>query len=94
MVISLADELDIVNRYVTIQKIRFEERLQFELDIPENCLDASLPKLTLQPLVENAIYHALDKMLEPCHIRLSAADQKAKSKLKWKTTVPVSMKKC
>ena len=81
-VISLADELDIVNRYVTIQKIRFEERLQFELDIPENCLDASLPKLTLQPLVENAIYHALDKMLEPCHIRLSARRSESEVEIK------------
>ncbi|WP_249930677.1 sensor histidine kinase, partial [Paenibacillus polymyxa] len=52
--IPLQKELDIVRSYVTIQKTRFDERLVFHLDVPEELMDAQIPKLTLQPLVENA----------------------------------------
>lgn len=66
--IPLERELDIVHSYVTIQKTRFEERLNFELDLEEGVETALIPKLTLQPLVENAIHYALEPRIEPCHI--------------------------
>lgn len=43
----------------------FEERLEFESQIPENLKNALLPPLTLQPLVENAIHYALEEIMEP-----------------------------
>lgn len=71
-VISLEQELDIVRSYVTIQRMRFEERLNFEIDVPEELYDTLIPKLTLQPLVENAIHYALEPKIEECHIRIAA----------------------
>ncbi|WP_458120198.1 sensor histidine kinase [Paenibacillus sp. Z6-24] len=70
--IRLGDELDIVRSYVTIQRMRFEERLDFIIDVPEELLDTHIPKLTLQPLVENAIHYALEPKIEVCHIRITA----------------------
>jgi two-component system sensor histidine kinase YesM len=70
--ITLGEELDIVRSYVTIQQYRYEERLVFELDVPETFLSRTIPKLTLQPLLENAIHYALEPTIEPCRISLRA----------------------
>ncbi|WP_237087895.1 sensor histidine kinase [Paenibacillus crassostreae] len=66
--ITLGSEIDIVMSYVTIQKVRFEERLEFTIDIESYLENALIPKLTLQPLVENAIHYALEPNIEPCQI--------------------------
>lgn len=68
--ITLEKELSIVHSYVTIQKTRFEERLDFHMDIPKCFQDAMIPKLTLQPLIENAIRYALEPNIEPCTISI------------------------
>ncbi|MGG4033921.1 sensor histidine kinase [Paenibacillus cisolokensis] len=70
--ISLRHELDIVSHYVTIQQIRFEERLDFRLDVPEALTDAQIPKLSIQPLVENAVHYGVEQMIGTCVIRVSA----------------------
>ncbi|MBW4083997.1 sensor histidine kinase [Paenibacillus sp. S150] len=69
--IPLEKELNIVRSYVIIQRTRFEERLDFRLEVPDDLLDAMIPKLTLQPLVENAIRYALEPNIEPCAISIS-----------------------
>lgn len=56
----LERELDMVRPYLAIQKIRMEERLEIELDIPDGLLSAEFPPLMLQTLVENAIRHGLE----------------------------------
>lgn len=70
--IPLSKELDIINHYVTIQKYRFEERLDFHIDVPEKLLYCSIPKLSLQPLVENAINYGLEQMIDTCKISIHA----------------------
>ncbi|PZE19529.1 sensor histidine kinase [Paenibacillus xerothermodurans] len=69
--ITVEEELAIVINYITIQKVRFEERLIFEMQVPAGAQSLLIPKLTLQPLLENCIHYALETMLEPCHIRIS-----------------------
>ncbi|WP_168123883.1 sensor histidine kinase [Paenibacillus sp. HB172176] len=73
--VRLEDELASIRHYISIQQIRFEERLQFSADIPEALLRCMVPKLSLQPLVENAIQYALEQMLEPCQIVVSAREE-------------------
>lgn len=58
-IITLADERDHVTSYLNIQQIRYSDILSFEVDIPESVLACRLPKLVLQPLVENALYHGI-----------------------------------
>ena len=68
--VTLAYELELVNSYVTIQKIRFEERLAFQVITEESVSDGMIPPLTIQPLVENAIHYGMEEMTEVCHIYL------------------------
>lgn len=70
--IPLRDELSLVDSYVTIQKFRFEERLEFGTSIPEELLDRFIPKLTLQPLLENAVNYAVEPSTEPCRVVIRA----------------------
>lgn len=58
--VPLRDELDAVERYVRIQKTRFGERFAVCYDISEETRELSVPKMILQPLVENAIIHGVE----------------------------------
>lgn len=69
-IVTLNEEAGILQDYITIQKIRFEERLDFNMDIDEEYLGLLIPKLTLQPIVENSINYCLEKYEGICHIRL------------------------
>ena len=57
--VSLDHELALAERYLTIQRFRFGERLEVELDVDPSLRDALVPTLVLQPLVENAIRHGI-----------------------------------
>lgn len=72
---TLEEEADILMRYVTIQKTRYQERLVLTVDIPDSAKKQKAPKLILQSLVENSIKYALENMLEPCHIDISVQDE-------------------
>ncbi|MBU9723700.1 MULTISPECIES: sensor histidine kinase [Bacillaceae] len=58
----LKDEVEVVKEYFYIQKTRFGEKVEFHQDIDEACLGAPVPRLTLQPIVENAFVHGIDSM--------------------------------
>ncbi len=58
-VISLANELDAVERYVRLERVRFGERLRFVIDVDADARRAVIPVLVVQPLVENAIRHGI-----------------------------------
>ena len=57
--ISLRDEIAHVESYLRIQQIRYGNQLEYEIQVQEEILDSVLPKLILQPLVENSIYHGI-----------------------------------
>ncbi len=57
--ISLRDELALLDRYVEIQRMRLGDRLRFTTDVEPRSLDRSVPMFLLQPLVENAVRHAV-----------------------------------
>lgn len=59
--ITLREEKRHVVNYLYIQKVRYGERLKYEIEIPEEYDDIVVPKLILQPLVENAIYHGVKR---------------------------------
>lgn len=58
--ITLREELDTIDSYIRIQKIRFSGRFLYETEIPDLLEESMIPKMILQPLVENAIIHGLD----------------------------------
>ncbi|BCN23286.1 sensor histidine kinase [Vibrio alfacsensis] len=62
--VTLKEELAHVNAYLSIEKARFTDRLDVDINIDPELLDIKLPSFTLQPLVENAIKHGISNMLE------------------------------
>jgi len=71
--VTIEDELDNVDNYFKIQKYRFGEKLDIIYEFVENDPDIYtllLPKLTLQPIIENAIYHGLERKSEGGEIRI------------------------
>lgn len=58
--VPLYQEMDILHRYIEIQEIRLSDDFSFQVDIPEELYDAYVPKMILQPIVENAIVHGID----------------------------------
>jgi two-component system sensor histidine kinase YesM len=58
-IITIEEEKNQVKSYLEIQKIRYSDILDYEINIPESLLAYVTPKLVLQPLVENAIYHGI-----------------------------------
>ena len=69
--ILLRDEIDHVRQYLFIQKQRYGEKLNYEILEDERLGDYQLPKLVLQPLVENAIYHGIKEIDRPGIIRVT-----------------------
>ncbi|HZG55256.1 sensor histidine kinase [Paenibacillus sp.] len=57
--VSLEEELDTLRAYVQILKVRYGDTFRFEVDVPAAHLDYAVPKMLLQPLVENALFHGL-----------------------------------
>ena len=70
--ISFQTELKIIQDYLSLQKLRYGESFTDEYEIDENTLDFMVPKLILQPLVENSIYHGIKLKGEHCIIRITA----------------------
>ena len=70
--VSLKQELGFLEKYLEIEKTRFQDRLSVETEIDPETLDAEVPNLVLQPLVENAIRHGVSRRREAGHIRLAA----------------------
>lgn len=73
--IPLRLELDHLRNYLQIQKYRFEELFDYELEIPESVMDYSILKLTLQPLVENSIQHGFGGLERRGMLRVRAEER-------------------
>jgi two-component system sensor histidine kinase YesM len=67
----ITEELTYISNYMSIQQYRFEDRFRVEMDIGEEVKDVLIPKLILQPLLENAIIHNVDHNPNPTTIKLS-----------------------
>lgn len=73
--VTFKDEIDNINNYFAIQRYRFGSRFSLEIDIPpeeEGCLDLYIIKLSIQPIIENAIYHGMEMKKENGHIKITA----------------------
>jgi two-component system LytT family sensor kinase len=70
--VTLAEELEFAQNYLDIQKVRFAERLEISVDVPQELFPAQVPSLILQPMVENAVKHGIAKRVQGGAIRIAA----------------------
>lgn len=70
-VCTLEKSIELVKSYLTIQQIRFKDKLHIDYDIDQSLLSQSTPKLLLQPLVENAIIHGLEPKIGHWYLSIS-----------------------
>lgn len=68
--ITIEEEIRYISNYLYIQKIRYGPKVQYEIQVEEACLKVVLPKLILQPLVENAIYHGVKMKSGDGHLKI------------------------
>ena len=62
--VTIRDEINFVKQYLELEKARFEDRLQIQIDIPNDILEHQIPPMMIQPLVENAVKHGISSLLE------------------------------
>ena len=70
--VTLRDELKLTGDYMEIQRARFGRRLEYACEVPEELMEIALPRMTVQPIVENAVHYAAEEMLDTCRIRVFA----------------------
>ena len=73
--ISLKEEIGIVRDYLTLQKLRYEDVFEDQYEIPETMSDIRVPKLILQPFVENSIYHGVRLKGEKGIIKMKVVEE-------------------
>ncbi|MEG0340374.1 MAG: histidine kinase, partial [Oscillospiraceae bacterium] len=71
-IIPLRQELRLLASYLTIQKIRLEDRLVIRVDVTPECMEWEIPKLSLQPIVENSIKAGAERSMKACNIIVKA----------------------
>ena len=70
--VSLGEEVEGVRLYVGVEAVRFRDRLQVVVEVPDALLGVAVPSLSLQPLVENAVKHGVARSEEPCAVLVRA----------------------
>jgi two-component system, LytTR family, sensor kinase len=70
--VTLARELEYLRLYLSIEQLRFSDRLRVDIDVDPELLDAAVPHMALQPIVENSIRHGVGQRATPGVIRIRA----------------------
>ncbi|MEE3467327.1 MAG: sensor histidine kinase [Eubacterium sp.] len=71
-IVTVSEDVHHIRSYLAIQKVRYQDILEYEVDVPDIYGAVLIPKLTLQPLVENALYHGIKNKRGGGHIRIVA----------------------
>lgn len=72
---SIKDELEILNAYLDIEKVRFGNRIEFKIEVDDELLNHQIPRFLLQPLVENALKHGLKDSVQNGILKLNISQQ-------------------
>jgi two-component system sensor histidine kinase AlgZ len=86
--VSLADEINLAQRYLAIEQVRFGERLRVQWSLDPEAAGAKLPPLLLQPLVENAVRHGVEPSALGADVRISTQRRGSIVVIKVTNTVP------
>lgn len=67
-------EIEHITNYLLIQSMRYKDKLDFQIDVDPGILEVHIPKIILQPIVENAIYHGIKNSLEPGLVKITGRE--------------------
>ncbi len=73
-IVTIREELQHVRSYLEIQQIRYQDILKYEIDVPESLYGYEIPKITVQPVVENALYHGIKEKRGGGTIRVEGSE--------------------
>ncbi|KJS36120.1 MAG: hypothetical protein VR74_14170 [Hyphomonas sp. BRH_c22] len=74
LIVPLSEEMDTAKRYLDVEQMRFQDRLTTRFDVPDALRNVKIPSLILQPLVENAVRHGVEKQTAHCEISIEARE--------------------
>lgn len=70
--VTVGQEIDYIKNYLDLINLRFDYRINLALTIPDNIYEQQIPKMSLQPIIENAIYHGIEELAEDSSIYIKA----------------------
>lgn len=73
--VTVEQEMELISKYLQIQKVRFGTRLDYEIWMEESIRKVKIPKLILQPFVENAIVHGFENVSVPCRLTVTGKQE-------------------
>jgi two-component system sensor histidine kinase YesM len=76
LIVTMRDEIGALRNYIELQSIRYEDDLEFHIEVDPDTLPVPVPRFLLQPMVENAIYHGKHDVKSEIHISIKARDGK------------------
>jgi len=79
-IVPLKTDIAYVKDYLLLQKMRYNRRLEYSIEIPDELMDCRIPKLVIQPIVENALKHGM-KNVESIHVRITASIEQTDLKI-------------
>lgn len=79
--VPLRNELNLLNKYLDIEKVRFKDKLEIDINVGEKCMDWQVPNLITLPILENAFKHGTTKQMKASKIEISAACNNGKLEL-------------
>ena len=74
-IVTVAEDVHHIRSYLEIQQVRYQDILKYTIDVPDEYGDILIPKLTLQPLVENALYHGIKNKRGGGSIQITAHEE-------------------
>ncbi|MGH9201745.1 MAG: sensor histidine kinase, partial [Vicinamibacterales bacterium] len=86
--VSLARELELIEGYLGIQRVRFADRLSVTYDITPDVVDALVPTMILQPIVENTVIHGISARTDTCSVTILASRHEGALRLEVRDTGP------
>lgn len=79
--VCVEQEVELIFTYLQIQKMRFGKRLNYQIEVDEDIRQKKMPKLVLQPFVENAVVHGFENVESPGYLTISG--QKKGNRIHW-----------
>ncbi len=69
-IVQIAEEMSLIGSYISIQKVRYSNKFQVDIEVDESIMQCEVPKLIIQPIVENAIIHGIEDKIGKAHLTI------------------------